>query len=129
MQYNNNYCQHLEEEESNRISNKNSSTELIYVQNIGYLLALFFLYHFPAEHICTTANPCMNGGTCFQVSDYFCMCPTEFTGTNCQDEGNSHHVELLQKCVITFDIIILLLRFHYYYYHCHRHHHDVYLFF
>ena len=58
----------------------------------------------------------------------FACAPLNLRETNCQDEGNSHHVELLQKCVITFDIIILLLRFHYYY-HCHRHHHDVYLFF
>lgn len=36
--------------------------------------------------ICLANNPCMNGGTCTlnnAPSDYTCMCPSDFTGANC----------------------------------------------
>ena len=46
---------------------------------------------YPKKKICIENDPCLNGGVCVQSesgSGYICNCPTGYSGTNCENEGN-----------------------------------------
>lgn len=39
-----------------------------------------------------SSNPCMNGGICETVTNaYECKCLDDYSGTNCETNGNSSH--------------------------------------
>lgn len=50
---------------------------------------LFF--RVPAKSQACKSNPCVNGGTCINVDDYFtCVCPESFEGDRCQFSTNNN---------------------------------------
>lgn len=56
-------------------------------QNI-VALKIIFLWTFFLEFC--PSNPCLNEAVCFEAGDgqgYFCLCTTDFTGTNCETMG------------------------------------------
>ena len=58
----------------------------VWKTHVNHIMAMYFLvFHF--ADICAN-NPCQNGGTCRGDGNSFsCQCPSTFTGSRCQYEG------------------------------------------
>ena len=84
------------------------------------VILCWFCFFFTEPFACLPTSPCMNGGSCYDDRDenYYCECPTGFTGTNCE---NSEYCwfqcpGLSTKCFVMLQInncwLILILTVH-----------------
>ena len=46
------------------------------------------------------SSPCQNGGTCVDgVNGYYCNCPTNYGGTNCEvEESGANRINVVVGC-------------------------------